>query len=67
METLWNVTDSGGINMAPQFKRDCPICYKSGLLYLSGHLRQVHQLSREGRKPWLKSAIFSVETSPGLP
>ena len=45
--------------MAPKFKRDCPICHKPELLYLSDHLSQVHQLSSEERKPWLKAAVFS--------
>lgn len=53
--------------MAPKFKKDCPICHKSRILYLSDHLRQVHQLSSEERRPWLKSAVFSVEKSTGLP
>ena len=48
-------------------RRNCPICCKSGLLYLSDHLAQVHQLSSEKRKPWLKAAIFSSTKSTGLP
>ena len=48
-------------------RRNCPICCKSGLLSLSHHLAQVHQLSSEERKPWLKSAIFSSAKSTGLP
>ena len=48
-------------------RRNCPICCKSGLLYLSDHLAQVYQLSSEERKPWLKSAIFSSTKSTGLP
>ena len=47
-------------------RRNCPICCKSGLLSLSHHLAQVHQLSSEERKPWLKSAIFSSEKFTGL-
>ena len=48
-------------------RRSCPICCKSGLLYLSDHLRQVHNLSMEERKPLLKSVVFSVAESMGLP
>ena len=51
--------------MAPKFKRECPICHKPELLYLSDHLSQVHQLSSEERKPWLKAAVFSnAKTAP---
>ena len=53
--------------MAPKFKRDCPICHKQELLYLSDHLLQVHQLSSDERKPWLKAAMFSSTTSKGGP
>ena len=48
-------------------RRNCPICCKSGLLSLSHHLAQVHQLTSKERKPWLKSVIFSSEKSTGLP
>ena len=51
------------VNMPYQNRRNCPICCKSGLLSLSHHLAQVHQLSSEERKPWLKSAIFSSAKS----
>ena len=47
--------------------RTCPICFKEHLFYLSDHLRQVHQLSSEERKPWLKSAVFSPTLSTDLP
>ena len=40
-------------------RRMCPICGKQDLLKLSEHLRQVHQLSCDERKSYLKSAIFS--------
>ena len=57
--------------MAPKFKRDCPICHKPELLYLSDHLSQVHQLSSDERKPWLKVSVFSHATTfpyvPTLP
>ena len=45
--------------MPYKFRRDCPICYKSNLLFLANHLREVHQLTSEERKPWLKAAVFS--------
>lgn len=54
--------------MAPKFKRECPICRKPELLYLSDHLKQVHQLSStDERQPWLKSAVFSSSKSNGIP
>ena len=37
----------------------CPICGKQDLLKLSEHLRQVHQLSCNERKSYLKNAVFS--------
>ena len=40
-------------------RRTCPICGKQDLLKLSGHLRQVHQLSCGERTSYLKTAIFS--------
>ena len=51
--------------MSGRSRRDCPICYKSNLLYLSHHLAQVHHLSSAERQPWLKSAIYSKPI--GLP
>ena len=53
--------------MAPKFKINCPICHKPELLYLSDHLKQVHQLSSDERQPWLKSAVFSSSKSNGIP
>ena len=47
------------VSMPYSNRRNCPICCKPDLLSLSHHLSQVHQLSSEGRKPWLKAAIFS--------
>ena len=45
--------------------RTCPICFKPDLLSLSNHLSQVHQLTSDARKPWLKAAVFSSpQTSP---
>ena len=37
----------------------CPICGKQDLLKLSEHLRQVHQLSCDEGKSYLKNAVFS--------
>ena len=48
-------------------RRTCPICCKPNLPSLSHHLSQVHNLSSEERKPWLKSAVFSLSKSTGLP
>ena len=44
-------------------RRTCPICGKQDLLKLSGHLRQVHQLSCDERASYLKTATFSSEFS----
>lgn len=44
-------------------RRNCPICFKPDLLSLSHHLSQVHGLSSDERKPWLKSALFSPTPS----
>ena len=41
----------------------CPICCKPNLLSLSHHLSQVHNLSSNERKPWLKSAVFSSKST----
>ena len=46
--------------------RICPICFKENLYYLNDHLRQVHQLSSDERKPWLKVAVFS-NSFPAIP
>ena len=43
-------------------ERDCPVCGKPDLLYLSDHLRQVHQLQAHGRKQWLRAATLRYET-----
>ena len=53
--------------MPYKYRRVCPICYKPNLLFFANHLCQVHQLSSEERKPWLKSAIFSHQLTPSLP
>lgn len=50
--------------MPKKFRRDCPICYKPGLLYLSDHLRQVHHLTSEEREPWIKATVFSHQVTP---
>ena len=47
-------------------RRACPICRKQGLLKLSEHLRQVHQLTSEERQPWLKAAVFSATPDHGI-
>ena len=48
--------------MPYKIRRSCPICGKLDLLYLADHLRQVHQLSRQERQPWLKAAVFTPTT-----
>ena len=45
--------------MPYKFKRNCPVCRKPDLLYLSDHLRQVYQLQAHERKQWLSAAIFT--------
>ena len=50
--------------MPKKLRRDCPICYKPGLLYLSDHLRQVHHLTSEEREPWIKATVFSYQVTP---
>ena len=45
-------------------RRNCPICFKPDLLSLSHHLSQVHQLTSDARKPWLKAAVFSNAQTP---
>ena len=56
-----------GANMSFKQGRNCPICFKENLLYLSDHLRQVHQLSDAEKKNWLKSATYSTTKSTSLP
>ena len=53
--------------MSGRSRRNCPICLKENLLYLSHHLAQVHNLSSAERQPWLKSASYSTTKSAGLP
>ena len=53
--------------MSGRSRRNCPICLKENLLYLSHHLAQVHNLSSAERQPWLKSATYSLTKSTGLP
>ena len=53
--------------MSGRSRRDCPICLKENLLYLSHHLAQVHNLSSTERQPWLKSATYSPTKPTGLP
>ena len=45
--------------MPYKFKRNCPVCGKPELLYLSDHLRQVYQLQAHERKQWLSAATFT--------
>ena len=46
--------------MPYKYKRDCPVCNKPGLRYMSNHLRQVHALYGDERKKWLRRAGFST-------
>ena len=46
--------------MPYKHKRDCPVCDKPGLRYMSDHLRQVHCLYGDERKKWLGRARFSI-------
>ena len=46
--------------MPNKHKRDCPVCDKPGLRYMSDHLRQVHCLYGDERKKWLGRARFSI-------
>ena len=45
--------------MPKQFPRTCPICGRPDLKNISTHLLQVHRLSFEERKPYLKKARVS--------
>ena len=59
--------------MPYKHKRDCPVCDKPGLRYMSNHLRQVHHLYGDERKKWLGRARFSIShkrcsgSLPGCP
>ena len=46
--------------MPYKYRRDCPVCNKPGILYLSDHLRQVHNVHDDERKKWLARATFST-------
>ena len=46
--------------MPYKYTRDCPVCNKPGLRYMSNHLRQVHALYGDERKKWLGRARFSI-------
>ena len=46
--------------MPYKHKRDCPVCDKPGLRYMSNHLRQVHHLYGDERKKLLGRATFSI-------
>ena len=47
--------------MPYRFRKDCPICNKPGLSYLSDHIRQVHNIHGDERKEWLAKAIYSPQ------
>ena len=46
--------------MLYKFKRNCPVCGKPALQYLSDHLLQVHDLQGHERKQRLCTGAFSV-------
>ena len=48
-------------------RRDCPICGKRGLLKLSNHLAQIHELSSEDRQPWLQRASYLPPPTVAVP
>ena len=57
--------------MQRRFRRTCPVCGRPDLKNISTHLSQVHGLSSEERKPYLKQAQVSswqprVERSPHM-
>ena len=45
--------------MPRRFRRTCPICGRPNLKNISTHLYQIHGLSSEERKPYLKQARVS--------
>ena len=45
--------------MQRRFRRTCPVCRRPDLKNISTHLLQVHSLSSEERKPFLKQAPVS--------
>ena len=60
-----------GADMQRRFRRTCPVCGRPDLKNISTHLLQVHGLSPEERKPYLKQAQVSswqprVERSPHM-
>ena len=60
-----------GAAMQRRFRRTCPVCGRPDLKNISTHLLQVHGLSSEERKPYLKQAQVSswqlrVERSPHM-
>ena len=44
----------------PRARKDCPICGKEGLLKLSNHLADFHQLSCEAREQYLIQARLNL-------
>ena len=60
-----------GADMQRRFRRTCPVCGRPDLKNISTHPLQVHGLSSEERKPYLKQAQVSswqprVERSPDM-
>ena len=60
-----------GAAMQRRFRRTCPVCGRPDLKNISTHLLQVHGLSSEERKPYLKQTQVSswqprVERSPHM-
>ena len=41
------ITGFHSVKMPSKVRKDCPVCGKPDLTYLSDHLRQVHQLQRQ--------------------
>lgn len=49
--------------MPYKFRKDCPICNKPDLQFLSNHIRQVHDIHGDERKAWLAKAIYSTQVN----
>ena len=68
---LFKLESFTGADMQTRFHRTCPVCGRPDLKKISAHLLQVHGLSSEERKPYLKQAQVSsrqprVERSPHM-
>ena len=50
--------------MQRRFRRTCPVCGRPDLKNISTHLLQVHGLSSEERKSYLKQAQVSSMAAP---